>query len=226
MTFLCACAHTLTFSRKKGTIIGIRTGAGGAGGGTAVSQLTKRAIIDCTLDLAEKKSLRKITVRDIVTACGITRNTFYYYFHDIYDVIDQALEEQTAGLVGAEGAEWESAIFSLIEFAARRKRVWRNLYRSVGHEETARFIMSRLHSVIVQNITKLNGGKPLSARDEYIITSFYEEALFGIMARWLEDGHTDGNSTEMVKYIRRIECIFAGNLHLAVQNAERTPEGK
>ena len=86
--------------------------------------------------------------------------------------------------------------------------------------------MSRLHSVIVQNITKLNGGKPLSVRDEYIITSFYEEALFGIMARWLEDGHTDGNSTEMVKYIRRIECIFAGNLHLAVQNAERTPEGK
>ena len=175
-----------------------------------MSQLTKRAIIDCTLDLAEKKSFRKITVRDIVTACGITRNTFYYYFHDIYDVIDQALEEQTAGLVGAEGAEWESAIFSLIEFAARRKRVWRNLYRSIGHEETARFIMSRLHSVI----------------DEYIITSFYEEALFGIMARWLEDGHTDGNSTEMVKYIRRIECIFAGNLHLAVQNAERTPEGK
>ena len=61
-----------------------------------MSQLTKRAIIDCTLDLAEKKSFRKITVRDIVTACGITRNTFYYYFHDIYDVIDQALEEQTA----------------------------------------------------------------------------------------------------------------------------------
>lgn len=191
-----------------------------------MSQLTKRAIIDCTLDLAEKKSFRKITVRDIVTACGITRNTFYYYFHDIYDVIDQALEEQTAGLVGTEGAEWETAIFSLIEFAARRKRVWRNLYRSVGHEETARFIMSRLHTIIVQNITKLNGGKPLSARDEYIITSFYEEALFGIMARWLEDGHTDGNSVEMVKYIRRIECIFAGNLHLAVQNAERTPEGK
>lgn len=190
-----------------------------------MSQLTKRAIIDCTLDLAEKKSFRKITVRDIVAACGITRNTFYYYFHDIYDVIDQAIEEQTAGLADVTAAEeWDATIFTLIEFAARHKRVWRNLYRSVGHEQTARFVMSRLHTLVVQSVTRLNGGKTLSSRDEYIITSFYEEALFGILVRWLEDGHTDGNSAEMVKYIRRIEWIFAGNLQLAVQNAMAHPE--
>ena len=33
-----------------------------------------------------KRSMNKITVRDIVSECEITRNTFYYYFHDIYDV--------------------------------------------------------------------------------------------------------------------------------------------
>ena len=53
-----------------------------------MSQLTRRAIIECTLNLAEKKPLRKITVKDIVSACGITRNTFYYHFHDIYEVLD------------------------------------------------------------------------------------------------------------------------------------------
>ena len=35
-----------------------------------MSQLTKRAIIDCTLDLAEKKSFRKITVRDLKVNAG------------------------------------------------------------------------------------------------------------------------------------------------------------
>ena len=30
----------------------------------------------------------KITVKDIVEECGINRNTFYYYFADIYDLID------------------------------------------------------------------------------------------------------------------------------------------
>ena len=38
--------------------------------------------------IAEKKPLQKITVRDIVDDCGINRNTFYYYFRDIYEVAE------------------------------------------------------------------------------------------------------------------------------------------
>ena len=52
-----------------------------------MSQLTRKAIMKCTLELAEKKSLKKITVKDIADECGITRSTFYYHFSDIYDVL-------------------------------------------------------------------------------------------------------------------------------------------
>lgn len=45
-----------------------------------MSQLTRKAIMKCTLELAEKKSLKKITVKDIADECGITRSTFYYHF--------------------------------------------------------------------------------------------------------------------------------------------------
>jgi AcrR family transcriptional regulator len=38
-----------------------------------MSQLTRKAIMKCTLELAEKKSLKKITVKDIADECGITR---------------------------------------------------------------------------------------------------------------------------------------------------------
>ena len=39
------------------------------------------------------KSLDKITVRDIVEDCGLTRNTFYYYYEDIYDLFDDYLNK-------------------------------------------------------------------------------------------------------------------------------------
>lgn len=187
-----------------------------------MSQLTKRAIIDCTLSLAEKKSLRKITVRDIVSACGITRNTFYYYFHDIYDVIDQAIEEYVSALDQAGGeAEWEAAIFSAIEFVAVHKRVWQNLYRSVGHKEVSRFVMPRLHKVLMQNIEKLLGDRTIGDRELYIICSFYEEGLFGVMARWLVDSRSETTGEKLMADVKRIEAIFAGQLRLAVENAER-----
>ena len=55
-----------------------------------MSQSTKQAIVETTLALAKKRPIGKITVRDIVEACGITRNTFYYHFHDIYEVLECA----------------------------------------------------------------------------------------------------------------------------------------
>ena len=58
-----------------------------------MSQLTKKAIVEATLRLAEKHPLNKITVRDIVEECGITRNTFYYHFHDIYEVLEDAVDD-------------------------------------------------------------------------------------------------------------------------------------
>ena len=56
-----------------------------------MSQLTQQAIVETTMRLVEQKTVKKITVRDIVEACGITRNTFYYYFHDIYEVLRRVL---------------------------------------------------------------------------------------------------------------------------------------
>lgn len=39
----------------------------------------KRQIADKLLELLEKKSLEKITVKELVTLCGISRQTFYYH---------------------------------------------------------------------------------------------------------------------------------------------------
>ena len=52
--------------------------------GAAVSQLTKKAIMASFVRLVNKTPLDKITVKDIVEDCGVNRNTFYYYFQDIY----------------------------------------------------------------------------------------------------------------------------------------------
>ncbi len=38
-----------------------------------------------------RKPLAKITVKDIVERCGVNRNTFYYHFRDISDVVESAL---------------------------------------------------------------------------------------------------------------------------------------
>ena len=50
-----------------------------------MAKQTQKFIMSTFMQLLERESLDKITVRDIVEECEINRNTFYYHYSDIYD---------------------------------------------------------------------------------------------------------------------------------------------
>ncbi len=45
-------------------------------------------------ELLDEKPMSKITVKDIVERCGVNRNTFYYHFKDIPDVVEFILKKK------------------------------------------------------------------------------------------------------------------------------------
>ena len=53
---------------------------------------TKFAIAFAFKELLLEKSIDKITINDITEKCGINRQTFYYHFHDIYELIEWICE--------------------------------------------------------------------------------------------------------------------------------------
>lgn len=48
---------------------------------------TKKKIADCVKELVRHKEIRKITIQDIMDKTNMSRQTFYYNFKDIYDVL-------------------------------------------------------------------------------------------------------------------------------------------
>ena len=52
---------------------------------------TKIVIMRVFEELLAFKQLDKITVKDITDKCGISRNTFYYHYQDIYQVFQASL---------------------------------------------------------------------------------------------------------------------------------------
>ena len=49
------------------------------------------AIAYALKELVEEKSLNKITIQDIAEKCGINRQTFYYHFPNIIDLVEWIL---------------------------------------------------------------------------------------------------------------------------------------
>lgn len=60
-----------------------------------MAKFTQQAIMYSMLKLLQEKPIDKITVKDICELCEINRNTFYYYYSDIYQVLEELLRSET-----------------------------------------------------------------------------------------------------------------------------------
>lgn len=66
-----------------------------------MSEITKKALVSSLIALCDEKKLNKITVQDIVNKCGVNRNTFYYHFADIYDLLDYMFRNEYEYVIGS-----------------------------------------------------------------------------------------------------------------------------
>ena len=54
---------------------------------------TKEALATALKQMMKVKPIGKITVKDLVELCGVNRQTFYYHFDDVYDLLEWIFEE-------------------------------------------------------------------------------------------------------------------------------------
>ena len=53
-----------------------------------MSEITKKALAASLKKLLSKNELSKITISNITNDCGVNRQTFYYHFKDVYDLLE------------------------------------------------------------------------------------------------------------------------------------------
>ena len=182
-----------------------------------MAQITKRLITESVLRLAEKKPINKITIRDVALETGITRNTFYYYFHDIYDVFTTFLDSCMEEIY--EKNNGDNGLFDFMELASSYKKVFLNCYKTVGHERLSKFAGEKIRSLIMHSFESEGYLDKIPETDLAIICVFYEEAFFGLLMRWLQDKMSD-DPERMKASLERVRVLFEGQLELLAKNSQ------
>ena len=54
-----------------------------------ITAQTRKNLMDAFWNLYSKEGIGKVSVREIVSKAGYNRSTFYEYFTDVYDVLEQ-----------------------------------------------------------------------------------------------------------------------------------------
>lgn len=184
-----------------------------------MSNLTKKALADALMDELNKKPLDKITVQELTDKCGLTRNTFYYHFRDIYDLLSHIFldEMEYLRVQYAEKLDWEDGLEYGLNYLYEHKAAIKNINESSSHDLLSRFMnhVANEHSVAVIKLEYNNPDNELDPATLKIVAKFYKSALLGALLDWIATDMKDPPG-ELAKYYN---AMFRGTFEAAIQSA-------
>lgn len=167
---------------------------------------TKKMFADALKHAMSQKPLSKITVSEIVSACGVNRKTFYYHFEDIYALLMWILKEEAIDVVKKFDlpTQHREALFFVMDYVEKNSYLINCAYDSLGRDQLRSFLYDDFSSIteeLLERVEALSGQKLEASYKEYL-AKFYAEGLAGMLIDWIKH-RSDLDREQTADYIVR-----------------------
>ncbi|MCD7818107.1 MAG: TetR/AcrR family transcriptional regulator [Lachnospiraceae bacterium] len=159
-----------------------------------MAAFTKEIIVRTLMDLLNERSLSQITVKDIVERCGINRNTFYYHFHDIRDVMEFALKREMDQIMQThlESNDVIDGLIQVVERFQENKKAILHIYRSMDRAVFQQQLDALCEYIVNEYVWHAEpyhiDAQLLTKEDERLVKMLEKCTMEGILLEWLEHG--------------------------------------
>lgn len=175
---------------------------------------TKEMLAESLMKLLARRTLDKITIQDIVDDCGYNRQTFYYHFHDIYDLIDWIFAAQTQELIEKCRAcgSLDVGAEAVIAYMRENRRLILNILRSVNGEKLLDNLYRSAQSIVLSALENHPGVQELSTEYRELVAEAFKYALAGLLIDWMRAGIPE----DLVNKVRTMKAVYIGALEYAL----------
>ena len=145
----------------------------------------KKTIAEAASNLLFEKKVKKLTVKDIVEECHITRQAFYYHFEDIPDLIHWVLYQETEVVLEECIAQQdlEKGLRHFFEIAIQLQPYAIRMLEQVFYD-------------LFEKVTEMQHWyEGYSDKDREFILHYHCQAVMGLLREWTKQ------DTENISYI-------------------------
>lgn len=179
-----------------------------------MSLITKKAIANSLKKLMNTVPLDKITVKNIVLDCGVNRQTFYYHFQDIYDLLGWIYKTEVVGSISSYSTYdgWQKAFLDIFEYVRENKKFCMNTLNSMGRDHLEDFLYAQSFSLLMNVINEISANIDVQNERKEFIANFYSFAFIGVLISWMKNDMKE--DPELI--ISNIDKLISGDIRKAI----------
>ena len=162
------------------------------------SDTAKREICAALKGLMAQKPLTKISVTEIMRACGMARQ---------HDAVRWMFEEEAVALLREhEGVTlWQDGLLQLFQYLQKNRAVCLCALHSMSREHLKDFFRTDLQAIIQNTIREIAAEMryPADEREVTLLTKVYVGALAGMMEDWLL-GEIQESPEDLIQFVDQL----------------------
>lgn len=146
-----------------------------------MSNFTKLAITESFIQLSKEMPIEKITVTKITDKCGINRNTFYYYYQDVYALLEEIIYTKSEKLFVLDEENipdsWKSNLRLIGQYARKNEDFIKSVYQSMGRDTFGDYLEDISYKSVYRSIEMFYKGKS-PTEDNMKLTAYIMTKMF------------------------------------------------
>ena len=151
---------------------------------------TKESLASALKQMMAVKPIDKITVKDLVEICGVNRQTFYYHFDDVYDLLEWVFEEDANRVLPHEVVfdHWKEDVMIFMQYLQENSTFTLNVYNSNSRLYMLRYLEEKMAGCIRSFAVIVSEGMNIDRQDFEFVVQFYAKCAIGFIAQWMDLG--------------------------------------
>ena len=149
----------------------------------------KETIAEAAKRLLMEKHVKKLTVKDIVEECQITRQAFYYHFEDIPDLFRWVLEKISRQFIrkAQESRDDEEMLKYFFLMSINAAPYVRKGLQGSYREELEQLLRQNIRRLFERTIEEKQLYQQYSHSEVKLFLRYHSQAVMGILKEWTEE---------------------------------------
>ena len=179
---------------------------------------TEKLIMTTFQEMLEELPFDKITVSALVRRAGVSSNTFYYHYQDIYALLDVWFRAELGRFLPDEKGhiDWRTATKTMLRQCREHPKVVYHLFDCLSRDRLERYIFTLTDDVFLRLVRQMAAPHPLPDARLRDIAAFCRYAYIGFVLHFFWDRMEE----DIDENVERLGGLFDTFLRSALEDAQ------